>query len=610
TAAATEQKPLTDAGTILGTFQYMAPEQVEGQPADARTDIFALGAVLYEAATGNRAFEGKSRASLIAAILDHDPPPIPAVRPLAPVSLDRVVRACLQKDPSERIHTAHDLMLDLTWIRESSSSGESVAVARSRRRRWIAPALIALLAAATLALAMLYLRARSPELKPWTFSILSAPGSSNGDAVAVSPDGTSVAYYGSRTAGGVPLLWIRRFSDPTPRPIAGTEGAEFPFWSPDSQWVAFFGHNQKLTRVNVATGTLQDLCDADYGVGGAWSSDGTIIFSRRFSDGLYRVPASGGEPVALTRLNPARRESVHGWPHFLSDRQFAFVIRTTGEERNQIAVASLDDPKPKVLMKADSLVGFDRGNLLYVRENTLFAQRLDERTLELKGEPVEIATNVAFSESWGTSGASVSPAGVIAYYPVYLPRVEVRVYDRKGAALRTVLTDDFIGEPQFSPDGRRIAFSRFDQKKGASDIWIVDVARGIRSRVTGGLADHVSPAWSPDRERIAWLSDRDGMYDVLTQQVDSNARPVNIWRGGRDKVSVQWMPDGRSILATVEFPNTLRDIYIGSTTGEKPKPVVTDQSDDEDASASPDGHWIAFASRHAGGPYEVYVIPA
>ncbi|MGZ4809503.1 MAG: serine/threonine-protein kinase, partial [Thermoanaerobaculia bacterium] len=150
TAAATEQKPLTDAGTILGTFQYMAPEQVEGQPADARTDIFALGAVLYEAATGNRAFEGKSRASLIAAILDHDPPPIPAVRPLAPLSLDRVVRACLQKDPSERIHTAHDLMLDLTWIRESSSSGESVAVARSRRRRWIAPALIALLAAATL----------------------------------------------------------------------------------------------------------------------------------------------------------------------------------------------------------------------------------------------------------------------------------------------------------------------------------------------------------------------------------------------------------------------------------------------------------------------------
>ncbi|MGZ7079770.1 MAG: TolB family protein, partial [Thermoanaerobaculia bacterium] len=395
---------------------------------------------------------------------------------------------------------------------------------------------------------------------------------------------------------------IRRFSDPTPRPIAGTEGAEFPFWSPDSQWVAFFGHNQKLSRVNVATGTLQDLCDADYGVGGAWSGDGTIIFSRRFSDGLYRVPASGGEPVALTRLNPARRESVHGWPHFLSDRRFAFVIRTTGEERNQIAVASLDDPKPKVLMKADSLVGFDRGNLLYVRENTLFAQRLDERTLELKGEPVEIATNVAFSESWGTSGASVSPAGVIAYYPVYLPRVEVRVYDRKGVTLRTVLTDDFIGEPRFSPDGRRIAFSRFDQKKGASDIWIVDVARGIRSRITGGLADHVSPAWSPDGERIAWLSDRDGMYDVLTQQVDSNARPVNIWRGGRDKVSVQWMPDGRSILATVEFPNTLRDIYLGSTTGEKPKPVVTDQSDDEDAVASPDGHWIAFASRHAGGP--------
>ena len=261
--SATEHKPLTEEGTLLGTFQYMAPEQLEGQPADARTDIFALGAVLYEATTGKRAFEGKSRASLIASILDHEPAPISAIRPMSPPSLDRVVHACLRKDPADRIQTAHDLMLDLGWIRDSSSAGEGLAVSTPRRRRqWLTLVPILLLAASTLIFAALYLRARRTRGEPATFSLLSAPGTANDISVAIAPDGRSVAYIsgppgsalgeGLFNPGGV-LLWIRRFADPEPRSIAGTEGASKPFWSPDSQWVAFFTL-RKLKKANVITG--------------------------------------------------------------------------------------------------------------------------------------------------------------------------------------------------------------------------------------------------------------------------------------------------------------------------------------------------------------------
>jgi serine/threonine protein kinase/Tol biopolymer transport system component len=608
--SATVHRPLTDAGTILGTFQYMAPEQVEGQPADARTDIFALGAVLYEAATGQRAFEAKSRASLIAAILDHEPPPISVVRPLAPQALDRVVRACLRKDPAERIQTAHDLMLDLTWIRESSSAGEGLAVSAPRRRKgWLPALVIALLALTAIGFAALYARSRSVRADPMVFSILSAPGASNGDGAAVSPDGKAVAYYGT-AAGTDTLLWIRRFSDSEPRPIRGTEGAQWPFWSPDSQWVAFFGRAKRLQKVNVATGTVRDIGAAGYGTGGAWNRSGTIVFGKTFNDALYRVNASGGEAVPVTRLDVARRESVHAWPQFLADgKHFAFLARTTAEERNQIMVASLDGGQSKLLVKADSLVGFDAPWLLYVRESTLYAHELDERALELKGDPVEVANNLAYSESWATTGASVSPAGVIAYYPVYMPHVEVRLYDRKGMLLRTLLTDDGLYEPRLSPDGKRLVVMKKDPKKGAMDLWVVDLGRDVRSRLSSGLANHESPTWSPDGTRVAWSSDRDGMYNLYVKTVDDSAPPVIIWMSDRDKLNPQWMPDSNGILTQLDTPTTLGDIYITGLHGEKPKPVLADEFDDKEPVGSPDGRWVAFTSRRGGNRNEVYVTP-
>jgi eukaryotic-like serine/threonine-protein kinase len=602
----TEQKPLTEEGTILGTFQYMAPEQLEGQPADARTDIFALGAVLYEATTGKRAFEGKSRASLIASILDHEPAPISVVRPMSPPSLDRVVRACLRKDPAERIQTAHDLMLDLNWIRESSSAGEGFAVSAPRRRRqWLMLAPIVLLAATTILFAALYLRARRARPEPATFSLLSAPGVVYGTGVATAPDGRSVAYGGA-FAGAEPLLWIHHFADAAPHSIAGTEGADRPFWSPDSQWVAFFA-NGKLKKANVATGSVKEIGDADYGVGGAWNRDGTILFAKRFNDGLYRVPASGGEPVRVTTLDSSRHESAHAWPQFLSDgKHFVYLNHTTGDERNQIHVRSLDGGVPKSLVSADSLVGFDPPYLLYVKESVLYAQRLDEGKLALQGDPIEVAGNLAYSENLASAGASVSPAGVIAYFPVYLPKVEVRLYDRSGVVVKTLLSDVGVLEPQLSPDGRRLLMEKSDPKKGAADIWIVDLDRGVQTRITGGLSNHGTPSWSPDGKRVVFVSDRSGMYDLYAQSVDEAADPTVVWKSERDKGQPSWSPDGRSIVVTMDEPKTHEDLWSVPIDGGKPRPILIGPARERAPVVSPDGQWIAFESDRSG-IYEIYI---
>jgi Tol biopolymer transport system component len=606
--AATEMKPLTDQGTVIGTFQYMAPEQLEGQPADARSDIFALGAVLYEAATGVRAFQAKSRASLIAAILDQEPAPISTLRPLAPMSLERVVRACLRKDPADRIQTAHDLMLDLTWIRESSSAGEAVAVgARARKRDWRTLGLISLLALTTAAFAALYFRRSTPPpAAATTFSVLPAANGSTGELLAVSRDGSALAYSGS-TAGSGPVLWVRRFADPVPRSLPGTENAQWPFWSPDGRSLGFFAEG-RLKKINVATGSVQDLCGGGYGVGGVWTRDGTIYFARRFKDGLYRVPATGGDPVAVTRLNGSRGESAHAWPSVLSDeRHLVFLVRTKPEERNRIAVAPVSGGPLKFLVVADAIAGFSAPYLLFVKENVLYAQVLDEEKLALSGEPVEVASNIGYSENWASSGISANDAGVIAYYPAYAPGVDIRVYNRAGNVVQTLLSDTGISGAEMSPDGKRVSFLKFDTKKGAVDIWIADLERGVRTRITSGLANSRDAAWSPDGKRIAFSSDRAGMYDIYTHDIDSDAPARVVWRSEEDKLQPSWTADGTSLIVSKDSATTAGDLHIVPLNGGPPRPLSANEFLDETPAVSPDGRWIAFTSYRSTRP-EVFVM--
>ena len=604
---ATEQRPITEKGMILGTFQYMSPEQLEGRPADARSDIFALGAVLYEAVTGQRAFDGKSRASLIASILDHEPPPISSVRPLAPMSLDRLVRACLRKDPEERVQTAHDVMLGLTWIRESTSAGESAAAVVPRRRhRWMIPALIGLLAMTAVVLAAMLAKTKGERQPRSVLSILASASVDDRSSLAVSPDGRSVVFAGDADEGGRDL-WLRSFDNVRPRMLPGTEAAAWPFWSPDGQWIGFFAPG-KLRKVNIATGTVQDICPSAYGVGAAWNEDGTIVFASRFNEGLYRVPASGGEPVAITRLDTARRESAHAWPRFLGDgRHLAFLNRTTAEDRNQIGVVSIDGGAPKLLVKADALVGYEEPYLLFVRDTVLYAQKLDG-SLQLTGDPVVVIDSVVYSENWALANASAS-SGVIAYSPIRNQRAELRILDPRGNLVRTLPAEDGISGPRVSPDGRRVAVEKHDPKKGASDIWIIDIVRGTRTRITSGLSNNDTPFWSPDGSRVTYSSDRGGMYDLYAQSIEETDPPSLVWKSERDKMQPSWTADGKWILTSIDLPDRFGDLWVVSADGKERRALTSDGNNDEDPVASPDGKWVAFSSQRAAGMEDVYVTP-
>jgi serine/threonine protein kinase len=320
---------LTEEGTILGTFQYMAPEQLEGKEADGRTDIFAFGAVLYEMATGKIAFSGASRASLISAIMQNDPPPVSSVRPMTPVALDRVVRTCLAKDPDDRWQSARDLMGQLRWIAEGSSQAESLpppAVAPRRKsleRLVWAAALIVAAAAAW----MLGMRSRPSNAAPIRLS-LPAPGKTAfGVGLALSPAGRSVVFVGTRE--GKQLLWLRPLGGLEARPLPGTDGAWNPFWSPDDRFVGFFTDN-KLKTIEIASGAVKTLCDlssVEPLSGGTWNRDGVIVFSPDTHSPLYRVPATGGVPARLTELVKEQREGAHLFPEFLPDgRHVVFYV--------------------------------------------------------------------------------------------------------------------------------------------------------------------------------------------------------------------------------------------------------------------------------------------
>ena len=603
TDGATEFKPITEKGTVLGTFQYMSPEQVEGRPADPRSDLFSLGGVLYEAATGQRAFDGKSRASLIAAILDHEPPPITVVRPMAPPMFDRVVRTLLRKDPEERVQTAHDLVLQLNWIREGTTSGETIAGTIPKRRLRPIHAIAGLLALTTIILAALYARSSTRREEPSTFSLLGQPGLAQGNAVALSPDARTVAFTAG-PPGEATSIWIRRFGDSESVKLAGTEGAEWPFWSPDGSSLGFYSRG-RLKRVNVATGSVRDICRTRYGVGAAWSRDGSILFSQAFNDGLYRVSAAGGEPTRVTTLDGKRSESAHAWPQFLADgKRFLYLSRTTAEERNEIAVRSIEGGPPKFLLKADALGGVANDHLLYVRENVLYAQPFDEDEATLSGEPVEIARNVAYSENWALSGISVR-GNTIAYYPIFRIASNVVEIDGRGTVVRTLLRDEWIANPDLSPDGRMLTYTKIDPKKGAADVWVHDLARATSRRLTHGLSNHLDATWSPDGKSIAFLSDRAGMYDLYA--IDSATSQIRtVWKSERDKQDPAWTSDGR-LLVMVDTADTAGDLYLAD---EQTKPVFTTPASEGQPSASPDRRWIAYTMY--GGSAEnnqVHVIP-
>ncbi len=590
------QEPLTHDGAIPGTLPYMAPEQLEGSDADARTDLFAFGAVLYEMATGRRAFEGTSRASLIAAILEREPTPVSALQSAAPAALERLIGRCLAKDPEDRWQTARDVVLELRSIAEEGRRPDSAPLPTGRgklleRLGWLA-------GTGFLALGLAWLAfgppgRRQAETRALRLSLLPpAPGSTISD-LAVSPDGRNLALV-LRAAGGT-SLWVRPLDSLSGRPLPGTEGALDPFWSPDGRFVGFFAGG-KLLKVAAEGGPPQVLCAAPFGHGGSWSSDGTIVFGQ-LTGGLRRVSPAGGEPEPVPTALPDSRQGTQMLPHFVpGGRRFLF-LQWTAEEGSAIMAGSLDSSLSTRLLAIRSEAAYSPpGYLLYVRGGTLVAQPFDAERSLLSGEAVQVAERVADAD-FGNFVFSVSPTGALAYASES-PTSRLVWYDRTGRELGQV------GEPgdylhvDLSPDGARLAVERGDPLGPEHDVWIVDPARGVSSRLTFDPGFDAYPIWSPDGTQVVFASVRDGAFGLYRKPWSGLGREERLLAAPDEAWPTSFSPDGRLLVFESPWgepaPPDLWLLPQGG--GREPARFEKNATWENKGMVSPDGRWIAYNS--------------
>ena len=615
TVAPTVGPGLTAQGMILGTFQYMAPEQLEGKDADARTDIFAFGALLYEMVTGRKAFEGKSHANLVAAILEREPAPISTIQPLTPPVLDRIVRTCLAKDPDDRWQTARDLHRELQWIADSPAidapAGQPAAFRRGWRDRalWAGGAgVLALLGIGLGAVAVRYLAEPLPE--PIQFSIEAPPDAELAPVpkFAVSPDGRRVVFQ----AGS--QLWLRALGEMTARPVPGTEGADataYPFWSPDSSAIAYFDAST-LKRVVVGGGPAVMLARAPAGLGASWSGDNSIVFAPDGRGPLYRVAAAGGTPGAATSLDESEGEIAHRWPAFLPDgRRFLYTAYiSSGDDsamRTVIKVASLGSTDTTPVLDADMAV-YAAGHLLFARSGTLLAQRFDPESIKLQGEPVPIADRLTTNPP-GYASFSTSTSGVLAYVRSEVAGQRQLIWvDRNGTSGGAAgEPDDISAVFALSPDASRVVMSRgvFE-----SDLWVTDVARSTTTRLTfeAGAANRF-PAWSPDGRWIAFESLRPGagLYRKPANGAGQDELLVPL---GDDRVRrISWSRDGTQMVYSTFSPQTRGDIWLLTPGSDRmPVPLLKTPASEQHPAVAPDARWVAYDSDDTGMS-EVYVQP-
>jgi serine/threonine protein kinase len=625
---ATQHHDLTGEGMILGTLQYMAPEQLEGKETDARTDIFSFGAVLYEMATGKKAFEGTSQASLIASILKEDPKPFSQVQPLAAPSLERLVKICLSKDPEDRWQSAHDISSELRWISESTSQPQAVTTPRKHfaQSNWL------WIVAAILALGIGYIiwtnfsRKQTEVGQEVRFTISSTPeaqmtGTLNQGTpeFAISHDGTKLVYA-ITDSGGKTQLWIRPLSSLTAQPLAGTDEPLSAFFAPDDQQIAFASEGA-LKKMGLSGGSPQIICkiQGDF-FGGVWLPDGTIVFAS-FGSGLLRVSANGGQPEAITTLNKERGDIVHSFPIFLPDGQhFLFTIDSARLEESGVYLGTLNSNHVERIVNSRYKVNYlEPGYLLFLRTTTLYAQRLQLDPPKLVGEPIAIGDQLSVSSAANNAPFTASPNGTILYRGGgSWAKTQLAWFDRSGKLFRKIGNVGSDISVQLSPDGSRAAVASITGplfKSGAGEesvnIWVIDLDRDVRTRITfdPGTSDE-NPIWSPDSRFLAFASHRN------TDRASIFARPSS--GEGQDKTLFSdvttnphpesWSADGKQLL--VHFNAKRMD--IGRVVIKEGKteiiPFVASLADDSQAQFSPDQHWVAFTSSESGRN-EVYVRP-
>ncbi len=607
-AAPTEDKSLTVEGGVVGTPQYMAPEQLEGKDADARTDIFALGATVYEMATGRRAFPAANTASLISAILTTEPAPIAALRPGSPASLDRVVRTCLAKEPDERWQSAADVGRELKWIAEGAAGTPALAPARPRRRElaaWAFAALAILLAVSSL----LRLRRAETPAELTRFKILPPPGQNLLAFAMLSPDGRRLLMQ-LRDDGGRNWLAVRPLDSLDVRILPGTDDSRGAFWSPDGSEVAFFADG-KLKRMSADGGPARAVCDSGGAVWGAWSPEGTILFATHWGGPLYAVPAAGGPLTQATSLDAAAGETHQNQPCFLPDgRHYVYFSANADFSKKTIRLGSLDSKKTRPLFDSDSSAVYADGHLVFARDDAVLAWRFDPKSLRLVGEPFPAFENVHWA-SWDDF-LSVSAAGKRVAYVSWALKRQLQWVDRKGREIGTLGGIAGYADLRISPDGRRVAVAiRGPAHGGNGDIWVLDAVRGTPERVTSEPTDEFNPAWFPDGERLAYVSDRFGSYNLFERPAAGGTEKLLV-RSDRDKTFPSILPDGRHVLANLYDPPRYARVVLSL---DDPRSVVRLSGDspfsEEHPALSADGKWTAFDSLESG-QREVYVqsLPA
>jgi serine/threonine protein kinase/Tol biopolymer transport system component len=611
TAAVTRATPVTQQGTVVGTFQYMSPEQIEGKDVDARSDIFSFGSVLYEMLTGRPAFSGKSQLSVASAILEKEPQPISTLQPLTPPALDRTIRVCLAKDPEERWQSARDLLLELKWIADGGSQAASRSEGIASRKTYsrLSWALVAVLGLSILVLLTMS-RQRVPASTAPVRFLIHPPENSYINAeghAAVSPDGRHLAFVAPGPTGK-DILWLRSFDSLAARSLAGTEGALFPFWSPDSRWIGFFANRSSLHKIDITGGPPISVASVLAGYGGTWSRDGVILFATGATRLLYQVSAAGGEVVPLAR---GEKSVTVGrlLPHFLPDGKHYLYEGSQPGAGHAVYVSSLDSDTSKLLVRDGTSPAYQRGYLFYLLGTTLIAQPFDEKRLEIMGDASALAEQVQFFSASNTGAVLAYWTGAAGNIP------QLTWFDRSGNRLGT------LGDParqfniRLSPDGTKLAAEVYDRQANSmyseSDIWLYDVSRGVRSRLTSGPGSARVPCWSPDGKRIIFSSDRKGHFDLYEKAVDGGGNEELVFASEFAKYCQSWSPDNKFLILMTISNDSSTDTDIWTLPlfgGRKPLPYLQTKFDEFGGRLSPDGKWVLYSSDESGR-HEVYVRP-
>ncbi len=617
-ALAGSASPLTQKGMVVGTFQYMAPEVLQGAEADARADIFSFGCVLYEMVTRRRAFEGKSQFSVLGAILDKEPERVSALLPSSPVRLDETVGRCLAKNPEHRYGCMHDVKIQLEAIAAGGAETRAVEAGpvasdgSGSGLPWLVAAIALLLA---IGAGIAYFEKHEPTAVV-NSTILPPAGTSfvtmlpaSGPPV-LSPDGTQLAFT-ARDERGKVVLYVRSLTSMEAQALPGTDDAMYPFWSPDSREIAFFAAG-KLKRIHGSGGPPQDICDSIGGRGGSWSKDGVIVFTPNSNQALLRVPAAGGTPEAASKLDMVQGENSHRWPFFLPDgKHFLFWSRTSRAGQSPVLyIGELGNLQAKLLTKSETMATYASGHLLFLRGQTLMAQPFDPNRMELSGEPQPLAERIAINGASVRAMFSTSDNGRLIYQTGEASTGWSLVWrGRDGKQMDTIPKAERYLSPMLSPDGTRLAVVIFAGGQGLSDIWIFDLARQTSTRFTFGPASHTFPVWSPDGKTIFFASNIKSPTHIYAKAADgSGAERVILETADITESPRAVSPDGRYLVysrrAKGEAGYHLWALPLAE--GGKPFAIVQDSFDEDWPVISADGKWMAYQSNESGRR-EVYI---